>query len=129
MAVPPASANPVSNISMESFLKILTTQLSHQDPLKPMDNQEFITQMAQFASLEQTREMNTQLGQLLSLQSSTQSVGMLGKKVDFNKQDGSAATGTVTALAFSNGVPTMTITTSTAKELGVTFGQLVQVSQ
>ena len=44
-----------SGISQEDFFKILVTQLSFQDPLKPIDNQAFIAQIAQFTALEQSR--------------------------------------------------------------------------
>ena len=40
-----------NGMNQEDFLKILLTQLTYQDPMKPMDNQEFMAQMAQFTSL------------------------------------------------------------------------------
>lgn len=42
----------------DAFLRLLTTQLQYQDPLKPMDNQEFMAQMAQFSALEQMQNLN-----------------------------------------------------------------------
>ena len=52
------------------FLRLLVTQLSHQDPLNPMKDTEFVAQLAQFSSLEQLiliREANEALVQLLLL--------------------------------------------------------------
>lgn len=46
------------DLGQDAFLKLMMTQLSHQDPLSPMDNQEMIAQMAQFSSVEQMGYMN-----------------------------------------------------------------------
>jgi flagellar basal-body rod modification protein FlgD len=97
-----------SGIGQEDFLKILLTQLNFQDPLKPLDNQEFLAQMAQFSSLEQTRQLNDRIDTLLTIQSSSQSIGLLGKTVDISTASGSV-TGQVTTLTFRDGQPSMTV--------------------
>ena len=84
-AVGSPQASQSSNIGIEDFLKILTSQLNNQDPLKPVDNQEFVAQIAQFATLEQSRQLNAKIDSLLSVQSSTQSIGLLGRTVDFTQ--------------------------------------------
>ena len=108
MATSASAASAAAQIGIQDFLKILVAQLGNQDPLKPMDNQEFVTQLAQFTSLQQTQEMNDKLGQLLTAQASMQSVGLLGKTVDITTQTG-ASSGTVSALSFSSGEPRLTI--------------------
>lgn len=68
----------------EDFLTLLVTQLQHQDPLNPMDNTEFVTQLAQFSSLEQLTNVNKNLEVLQMYQNSlnnAQAVGMIGKNV------------------------------------------------
>ncbi len=110
MAVDPSTA--AAQIGIQDFLKILVAQLGNQDPLKPMDNQEFVTQLAQFTSLQQTQEMNDKLGSLLTAQASMQSVGLLGKTIDVTQTSGNT-TGKVTALSFTSGEPRLTIQTST----------------
>jgi len=71
-----ASINPVSaqtqsnnssatqGISRDDFLKLLIAQLQHQDPMQPLDNQEFASQLATFNSLEQLIGMNEKLERL-----------------------------------------------------------------
>ncbi|MES2355357.1 MAG: flagellar hook capping FlgD N-terminal domain-containing protein [Pseudomonadota bacterium] len=100
-----------STISQDEFLKVLLTQLQFQDPLKPMDNQQFLAQMAQFSSLEQTRQLNDRIDQLLTIQSSSQSIGLIGKTVEVSTSSGSVV-GQVTTLGFQDGVPSFTVRTA-----------------
>lgn len=116
-----------NGLGMQDFLKILLTQLTYQDPLKPMDNQQFMAQMAQFTALQQTQQLNTRMDQLISTQASLQSVGLIGKTVDV-QASGSTVTGTVTALSLSGDTPQLTINTTSGSTLsGITLSQLVQV--
>lgn len=122
-----ASIGQSSSIGIQDFLKILTAQLNNQDPLKPVDNQEFVAQIAQFATLEQSRQLNVKIDDLLSVQSSVQSVGMLGRTVDVN-QNGFIVTGRVTALDVSSGSPRMTVTTTTgAFQNNVSLSQILNI--
>jgi flagellar basal-body rod modification protein FlgD len=122
-----SSAAQSSNIGIQDFLKILTTQLNNQDPLKPVDNQEFVAQIAQFATLEQSRQLNVKVDALLSVQSSTQSVGLLGKTVDID-QSGFLVSGRVTALSLASGQPLLTITTSNGQfQDGVSLSQIMNI--
>ena len=67
----------------DAFLKLLVAQIKHQDPLKPQDSTQFVAELAQFSSLEQTMGINERLD-LLALQSrglqNTEVVGMVGKQ-------------------------------------------------
>jgi len=75
-----ARANAV--LDKNDFLKILITQLSHQDPTQPMDDKSFIAQMAQFSSLEQMTNMSEGLSKVASLVAKSQAVSLLGNAVD-----------------------------------------------
>jgi flagellar basal-body rod modification protein FlgD len=97
-----------AGLGQEDFLKILLTQLTYQDPLKPLDNQEFIAQFAQFSSLDQTRQSNENLESLLLMQMADQGIGLLGKTVEVSTETGSVV-GEVTAVAFSQGTPLFTV--------------------
>ena len=48
-----------ANIGKDTFLQLLVTQIKNQNPLEPMDDKEFLSQMAQFSSLEQMQNLNT----------------------------------------------------------------------
>ena len=116
-----------SSLGMQDFLKILLTQLTYQDPLKPMDNQQFMAQMAQFTTLEQTQQLNDKIGQLISTQATLQSVGLIGKTIDASTSSGSV-TGTVTALTLDQNTPQLTIKTTTGATLtGISLAQLTAV--
>lgn len=68
-------------LGQADFFKLLTTQLSSQDPLEPMDDTAFIAQMASFSELEMTSQMNDNLERFTSLQQFQASQGYIGKKV------------------------------------------------
>jgi flagellar basal-body rod modification protein FlgD len=71
-----------NELGKDEFLKILITQLTNQDPTEPMQDREFIAQMAQFSSLEQMTNMNAEFQRLGGILQSGQAVGLLGKNVD-----------------------------------------------
>ena len=56
-----AARKPVKELGKDQFLQILVTQLRNQDPMQPMQDKEFISQMAQFSSLEQMMNMSIAL--------------------------------------------------------------------
>jgi flagellar basal-body rod modification protein FlgD len=116
-----------AGLGEEDFLKILLTQLTYQDPLKPMDNQEFIAQFAQFAGLDQSRQSNENLNALLMMQMADQAVGLLGKAVEVRTDSGSVV-GEVTAVAFSQGTPLFTVKVGEDQFLtNITLSQVVLV--
>ena len=76
-----------NELGKDDFLKLLITQLQNQDPTEPMENQEFIAQMAQFSSLEQMTNMSTSFAKMASFISSQEAAGTLGKTVELNVGD------------------------------------------
>lgn len=125
-AVSGATASSAS-LTLQDLLSVLLTQLSYQDPLKPMDNEQFMAQIAQFTSLEQTQEVNSKLSELLTNQVSLQSVGLIGRTVDLTEGTGSA-TGTVTALALAGVSPQLTVTLTGGRVLtGVDLSRITAV--
>lgn len=68
------TAQKTSNLGQDAFLQLLVTQLQHQDPSKPMDDQAFIQQLATFSSLEKLTSIDASLktiGELLVNQQKT----------------------------------------------------------
>lgn len=123
-----ASAIQAKPMGMEDFLKILLTQLTYQDPLKPMDNQEFMAQMAQFTSLEQTQQLNEKMATLITNQAALQSVGLIGRTVDITADAGSSVTGSVTGLSLTGEAPLLTLTTAAGVTLSnVSLSQITAV--
>ena len=84
-------------LDKNDFLKILITQLSHQDPTQPMDDKSLIAQMAQFSSLEQMTNMSDGLARVAALVAKSQAVGLLGNVVEL-ENGGQTVTGVVDAV-------------------------------
>jgi flagellar basal-body rod modification protein FlgD len=97
-----------SSLGLQDFMRILLTQLTYQDPLKPMDNQAFMAQMAQFTSLEQSQRLNDRVQQLIENQAALQSVGLIGRTVEVTTETGKTA-GTVMALSLQGDAPVLTL--------------------
>jgi flagellar basal-body rod modification protein FlgD len=74
-AVPTLPAS--QQLGQNDFLNLLVTQLKNQDPLKPVDNQEFVAQLAQFSQLQQSTQQVGLLQQLITAQADTQQYSLL----------------------------------------------------
>lgn len=92
-------------LGKDQFLQILITQLRNQDPMQPLQDKEFIAQMAQFTSVEQLTNMNTELSMLRQNIGSASS--LIGKAVQWREEDQSGQTfvytGTVDAILSKDG--------------------------
>ena len=81
-AASPADASKTLSADMNTFLKLLTTQLKYQDPLDPTDTSEFTSQLVQYSSVEQAIQTNEKLDKLLSMNNNNlgaQAVSYIGK--------------------------------------------------
>ncbi|MGN8064560.1 flagellar hook capping FlgD N-terminal domain-containing protein [Ralstonia sp. 22111] len=126
-SVASAGSSQVNNLNMQDFLKVLLTQLTYQDPLKPMDNQQFMAQIAQFTALGQSQQMNSNIETLVSNQASLQSVGLIGRTVDITTSSGTL-TGTVSALSLSGTSPQLTINAGSGGTLSnIDLSQVIAV--
>ncbi|MFW6208319.1 MAG: flagellar hook capping FlgD N-terminal domain-containing protein, partial [Spirochaetota bacterium] len=69
-------------LGKDDFLQLLITQLKHQDPTKPMDDKQFIAQMAQFSSLEQMTNLGQEFAKISGIVSRGNALNLLGKQVE-----------------------------------------------
>ena len=81
-------------LGKDDFLKLLMAQMTHQDPTEPMDNSQFIAQMAQFSSLEQMYNVSNGFTKMAQMMQSSEAAGTFGKVVDLDVE-GEKVTGVV----------------------------------
>jgi flagellar basal-body rod modification protein FlgD len=112
------STQTAFGLDFQSLLKIILTQLTYQDPLKPVDNFQFVSQLAQFSQLQQSQVLNDQITNLLSAQATSQATSLLGRVVDLKTASTAVISGIVKAVSFSSGQPLLTIQTSDGQTIG-----------
>ena len=100
---------PSSNLGKDDFLQLLTTQLKNQDPMNPMEDMDFIGQMAEFSSLEQMLNLNSSVEKIntaITNNQTTQAMMFLGTNVTAEVDDsGDPVTGTVSMIGFKDNQP------------------------
>ena len=94
--------NSAADIGSTQFLTLFIEQMKHQDPLEPIENSEFLSQLAQFSSLEQLGKQTDLLSDQVVNSSVTQALqeleiasSLIGKEVIYSNPDGSHSAGTV----------------------------------
>ena len=112
-----AGAFGSNQVDQESFMRLLVTQLQHQDPLEPTQNEEFVAQLATFSSLEQLERLNDNVVAMIALNQSnaflsqmTQSSALIGQQVAWtDPTTGVASSGSVESIRIIDGVAFMQI--------------------
>lgn len=111
--------NPSPKLGKDDFLRLLTTQLQNQDPLQPMEDTQFVSQMANYSSLEEMINMRKTLEDFHSAyegSAKTQAMMYLGTTVTAKGKDmAEAVTGLVEQVGFENGSPYLKIGNSSFK--------------
>ncbi|WP_233008004.1 flagellar hook assembly protein FlgD [Rheinheimera faecalis] len=121
------NATDMSNtsISQEDFVELFLAQLNFQDPLEPLNNREFLAQLAQFSTLEQGRLTNDNLQSLLAMSSSEQSLSILGKNVEVLTNVGATFEGRVDEAYYSSTGPSLTVRNAQGEVLkNITLSQI-----
>lgn len=122
-----ANATDAFGLGFESLLQIILTQLTYQDPLEPMDNFEFVSQLGQFSQIQQTQSLNDKIESLLAAQSANQATGLLGQIVDI-PAGAATISGTVNAISFASGQPRLSIETPDGQTISnISIGSVTQI--
>lgn len=99
-----------SQLTQADFLSLLVAQLKNQDPLNPMDQNAFVTQLAELSTVSGIQSLNTNFSNLLSLQQLSGGSSLIGKTVSFLPAGSSTtAQGTVGSLSVSQGNVQLTV--------------------
>jgi len=93
-----------STLDRDAFFKVLVAQLRYQDPMSPMDNTAFVTQLAQMSSLEQMQNLSQSLNHLFQMQVVNQTLTLLGREATVEQEDGQLVAGKVEKASFKDGL-------------------------
>lgn len=104
-----SGANGFDRLGKNEFLKLLVAQLRNQDPMKPMEDREFIAQLAQFNSLEMLQNLDQRLEDLAGAQLLGQAASLIGKQITAGLADGTTISGAVTEVRVIGGVPKLVV--------------------
>jgi flagellar basal-body rod modification protein FlgD len=97
------------SLGKDDFLKLFVAQLQHQDPMNPMDDMDFMGQMASFTTLEQVSKLASANEALASQQTMSNAVALIGRQVTYTGADQVAITGTVERVDTKDGKPALRI--------------------
>ena len=112
---PPATSAPKAPANSDSqdkdmFLKLLIAQMKYQDPSKPTDSSQYLTQMAQFSMVEKLDDLSVSQASMLASSQLQSAVSMVGSLVEYGAGD-TAGSGKVTGVTVVSGVSMLLIGT------------------
>ena len=93
----------------DQFLKLFVAQLQHQDPMNPMEDSEFMGQMASFSTLEQVSNLAAANERIANSLQSTSAIGLIGRTVTYVDGDDQVHTGKVEKVTTTDGKPFLTV--------------------
>lgn len=114
------------NVGQADYMKLFMQELTYQDPLKPVDNREFMAQMAQFSALQQAVGTNEGIQNLLKATYDNRGISLLGKSV---KIAGSDNYGSVEAVYLHQDKPTEIRIYTDGESITTTLDQVVEVDR
>ena len=96
-------------LGKDAFLKLFVAQLQHQDPMNPMNDSEFMGQMASFSTLEQVTNLAAANEKIAGSLTSTSAIGLIGRTVSYVDGNDEIHTGTVEKVTTTDGKPSLTV--------------------
>jgi flagellar basal-body rod modification protein FlgD len=113
-----AATAAATTVDYNSFLKLLVQEMKNQDPTKPSDPTQYLSQLASYSNVEQAVQTNSKLDSLLTSSSLTQAENLIGKRV--SSFDGSLSGTVVSVSLASGGAATATLDTGSTLALDST---------
>ncbi|MDZ4818165.1 MAG: flagellar hook capping FlgD N-terminal domain-containing protein [Planctomycetota bacterium] len=101
--------NPLGNLEMDQFLKLMISGLQNQDPLSPMENSQILEQISQIREIGASTQMTSTLNAVLLGQNLSSATTMIGQQIDALTDSGETVNGIVDKVTVSNGDPRLHI--------------------
>lgn len=121
-------------LGKDAFLQLLVTQMRYQDPLDPMDNGEYLSQLAQFSALEQMTNVAEGLSNIMDVVNNIdtsllvgQLTSMIGQGVQWETEEGKAMEGSIKAVSIADGIPSIVAEAADGKQYKVLIGQINRI--
>ena len=96
-------------LGKDAFLKLLVAQLQHQDPMNPMQDSEFMGQMASFSTLEQVANLAAVNEGMAASQNANGAINLIGRTVSYVDENDEIKTGVVEKVSTAGGTPSLTV--------------------
>src|SRR6187399_20640 len=99
----PNAADAINDLDLNTFLKLMITELQQQDPLNPLDNKDMLNQIAQIRAVGASDQLSKTLSSVLLGQNITSATNLLGADISALTDNGQAITGIVNRVAIDKG--------------------------
>jgi flagellar basal-body rod modification protein FlgD len=113
-----------NSMGQDDFLQLMMLQLKNQDPLNPSDPTQYLSELANFSTLQQETSIAASSQQAATEQSTAAALGLLGHTVSYTDSSGATQSGAVQKIDFTSSGPTLTI----GGQAGITLGAITEVS-
>jgi flagellar basal-body rod modification protein FlgD len=119
-----------SNINEQDFIQLFVSELQFQDPMQPIDNGQFLTELAQFVGIEEQQQTVQGVNNLLTLDGTDSALGLLNHTITYVSADGSTtSTGVVSAIKFDSSGASLSVSTSSSNTVtGIRMSQIQQLT-
>jgi len=122
--MPTSSTSSTSSLGGNQFLQLMMDQLQNQDPLSPDDPTQYLSELAQFSSLEEEMNVASSSQNDANQTASSEALALVGKNVTYTDANGPGQTGTVSSVQFTSSGPTLTI----GSESGIALSNVTEAS-